>query len=237
MKKNNTLIICYAVFAAIGIGVLVLDVWLFIDGSRFRQNAVEVTGEIVDIIYSYDNDGDERHEVFVTYTFEGTTYERVRIMEYSSGMYVGKSISLLCDPENPGNVETESRFLIITIMLTVMGIGFSCVGIIPMGFEIKKKRKRKRLLSNGRVLYAAVERIGLNTSITVNGQNPYVIYCYWRDEYGDVQYRFKSDNLWTDPSVLFDRGSEIKVYVDENDFGTYYVDAERALSEKVVDFT
>ena len=71
----------------------------------------------------------------------------------------------------------------------------------------------------------------------MNGQNPYVIYCSWKDEYADVLYRFKSDNLWTDPSFLFDSGSEINVYVDGNDFSKYYVDAERGLDQKVVDFT
>ena len=237
MKKDRFLTIFFIIFTVIGIGLLIGAVWLFVSGSRFRKTAVHITGEIVDIMSRYDNDGDVHHEVFVTYTFEGRTYERVQLTQYDSSMYVGKSISLLCDPENPGRVRTESGFLIVTITLTVMGIAFSCVGIIPMIFAAKKKQKRKHLLANGRVLHATVERVDWNTSIAVNGQNPYVIYCSWKDEYADVLYRFKSDNLWTDPSFLFDSGSEINVYVDGNDFSKYYVDAERGLDQKVVDFT
>lgn len=237
MKKDRFLTIFFGIFAVIGIGLLIGAVWLFVNESRFRKTAVNITGEIVDIMSRYDHDGDIHHEVFVTYTFEGQTYEWVQLMEYDSSMYVGKSISLLCNPENPGRVRTKSGFLIVAIMLTVIGIVFSCVGIIPMVFAAKKKQKRKRLLANGRVLHATVERVGRNTSIAVNGQNPYVIYCSWKDEYTDVLYRFKSDDLWTDPSFLFDSGSEINVYVDGNDFSKYYVDAERGLAQKVVDFT
>ncbi|MBD5465296.1 MAG: DUF3592 domain-containing protein [Lachnospiraceae bacterium] len=236
MKKNRFLTIFFGIFAVIGIGLLVGAVLLFVNESRFRKTAVNITGEVVDIVSHY-NHGKRYHEVFVTYTFEGHTYEGVELMGYDSGMYVGKSISLLCDPENPGRVRTKSGFLLVAILLTGIGIVFSCVGIIPMIFAAKKKQKRKHLLANGRVLHATVERVGRNTSITVNGQNPYVIYCSWKDEYADVLYRFKSDNLWTDPSFLFDSGSEINVYVDGNDFSKYYVDAERGLDQKVVDFT
>lgn len=237
MKKDRFLTIFFSIFAVVGIGFLIGAVLLFVNESRFRKTAVNITGEIVDIMSYYGHDRKSHDEVFVTYTFEGRTYERVQLMGDGINMYVGKSISLLCDPENPGRVRTESGSLLVTIILTVVGAGFSCAGIIPMVFVAKKKQKRKRLLANGRVLHATVERVGRNTSIAVNGQNPYVIYCSWKDEYTDVLYRFKSDNLWTDPSFLFDSGSEINVYVDGNDFSKYYVDAERGLAQKVVDFT
>ncbi len=236
MKKDRFLTIFFSIFAVVGIGSLIGAVLLFVNESRFRKTAVNITGEVVDIVSHY-NHGKSYREVFVTYTFEGQTYEGVELMGDGINMYVGKSISLLCDPENPGRVRTESGFLLVTIILTFVGTVFSCVGIIPMVFVAKKKQKRKRLLANGRVLHATVERVDRNTSIAVNGQNPYVLYCSWKDEYADVLYRFKSDNLWTDPSFLFDSGSEINVYVDGNDFSKYYVDAERGLAQKVVDFT
>lgn len=236
MKKDRFLTIFFSIFAVVGIGLLIGAVLLFVNESRFRKTAVNITGEVVDIVSHY-NHGKRYREVFVTYTFEGQTYEGVELMGGGINMYVGKSISLLCDPENPGRVRTESGFLLVTTILAVVGAVFSCVGIIPMVFAAKKKQKRKRLLANGRVLHATVERVDRNTSIIVNGQNPYVIYCSWKDEYADVLYRFKSDNLWTDPSSIFDSGSEINVYVDGNDFSKYYVDAERGLAQKVVDFT
>lgn len=237
MKKNNVLTIMFLIFAVIGAGLIAGAVILLADGMRFGRSAVSVTGEIADILYSDSGDGEISHEVLVNYTFAGKDYERVRINQYSSSMQVGKSISLLCDPENPWDVRTKSSTFLAVTILMIMGAVFFCIGAVPIVISSVKKRKNKRLLSNGRVLYATVERIDFNRSYSVNGRNPYVIYCTWKDEYADVLYRFKSGNLWTDPGLVLEEGSEIEVYVDPKDFRNYYVDAERKLTQKVVDLT
>lgn len=237
MKKKMIPTICFLIFAVVGIAVISGAVWAFVSGMQFRKSAVSVTGKIEDIMTYYDDDGDAHHEVFVTYTFEGQTYEGIRLNEYSGNMYVGGSIALLCDPENPGKVETKSKFYFVVITLAIMGIVSFCAGTIPLCFSIKKNLQNKRLLAKGRILHATVESISMDTNFTINGQNPYVIYCTWKNEQTGCLVRFKSERLWTDPSGVFDRGSEINVYVDENTLSKYYVDVERMLSERVVDFT
>lgn len=133
----------------------------------------------------------------------------------------------------------KTGFGIYLVLFLVGGIGilFFCIGVIPLIIFHRKKVRKEHLLANGRILHATVERIDIDTSLTVNGQSPYVIYCTWKDEYADVLYRFKSEYLWTDPGYVFEEGSEITVYVDGNDYSRYYVEAERLLSQKVVDFT
>lgn len=242
MKKNNVATIIFSIFTAVGIVFILAAAFIWGNEMQFRRSAVEVTGEIVDIVtgYEYRNSSRDRrisHEVYVTYTFEGETYERVRLNEYSSSMYKGKSITLLCDPKNPGRVKTEFGAYLALFLVGGIGILFSCIGIIPLIIFHRKKVQKKRLLANGRVLHATVERIDINRALSVNGQNPYVIYCTWKDEYTDVLYRFKSENLWTDPGHVFNEGSEIAVYVDGKDYSKYYVDAERELAQRVVDFT
>lgn len=237
MKKQNAPTVCYSIFAIIGIGLICGAVLILINGIRFKQTAVKITATIADITTYYDNDGDAHYEVFVTYSFGGQIYDGIRLGEYSSSMYVGKSISLLCDPEHPGRVKTSSGMFISSITLSIMGIVCLCIGGVPLFFSARKKLQKKRILANGRVLYAVVDRIGINTSQSVNGQYPYIIYCTWKDEYADVLYRFKSDNLWADPRTAFKEGREIAVYVDPTDFSKYYVDAEHPLYEKVVDYT
>lgn len=237
MQKNNVLTVCYSIMVVIGIGLILGAALMLVNDMKFRQTAARITGEIADITTHYDNDGDVHHEAFVTYTFEGKVYERVMLNEYSSTMYVGKSIALLCDPENPGKVKTESGIYVTVIMLTFMGLVCLCMGIFPLILSVKRKLQRKRLIAKGRVLHATVERIDLNRNISVNKQNPYIIYCTWRDEYAGTLYRFKSDNLWTNPSHVFYVGSRIDVCVDAKDFRKYYVDAEQILSQRVFDFT
>lgn len=237
MKKKMIPTVLFSIFAVVGIAVILCAVWVLVSRIQFRKSAVSITGKIEDITTRYDNDGDVHHQVFVTYTFEGQTYERIRLSEYSSNMYVGGSIALLCDPKNPGKVETESGFYIVVIMLGIMGIVFFCIGAIPLYFSINKSLQNKRLLAKGRVLHATVEKISLDPNFNINGENPYIIYCTWENEQTGQLVRFKSERLWTDPSAVFGTGSEIDVYVDENTLSKYYVDAERVLSERVIDFT
>lgn len=237
MRKNKTLIIFFAVFAVSGIIMLITSFWQLAEGIRFQKKAVEVTGKIVDIVSYKASDGDMSYAVYVTYTYEGKTYEKIRLGGYSSSMFVGKSISLLCDPENPDKVQTASDLWVVVIVLMLMGIVFSCVGIIPAVLVAKRRKREKRLIAEGIVLNAIVVNIDMNRSLSVNRRHPYIIECIWRDEYSDVTYRFRSGNLWTDPGIYFDIGSQINVYADRNDYSKYYVDAESVLSQKVVDYT
>lgn len=244
MKKQNLFSIIFSIFAVLGIGLLITAALVYANEMQFRKTAEKVTGEIVDIFTGYrntrgynDHDREITHEVYVTYTFEGETYERVLLHEYNSSMYIGGSITLLCDPNNPRRVKTESGSYLLVILFGGIGIIFSCIGIIPLILSAGKNRQKKYLLANGRILHATVERIDINSSISANGQHPFVIYCTWEDENAGIQYRFKSKNLWTDPWGIFEPGSNIDVYVKVNDFSKYYVNAEEELSRRVMDFT
>lgn len=119
----------------------------------------------------------------------------------------------------------------------LIGAIFFLIGLIPLLVIARGKKKKNYLLANGRVLHAVVNEITWNTNIYVNGQNPYIIYCSYTDEDKNVIYRFKSGNLWTDPGLVFEPGSNIDVYVDANDYSNYYVNAEQVIAQRVVDYT
>lgn len=237
MKKNYFLSIFLGIFTLTGIGLLIGGIFLLKGAVEFREKGEEVTARIIRIEDYYDSDNDLNHNVYVTYTYNGKVYDNVRIHFYNSGMFEGKEITLLCDPENPQYTVSTSIFNSAGFMLIFMGIIFSAVGVIPFTITMMKKYKAKKLLQNGKVLYAIVELVDLNTGYTVNGKHPYVIYCTYKDEYNDVLYRFKSDNLWTDPSPIFPMGSIIEVLVDPNDYSKYYVKAEEIVSKRIVDYT
>ena len=227
----------FSIFALIGvIFILIGGIWL---GSnlKFQEEAVSVSAEIVEIDTYRDSDGDRHHNVYVTYDHDGITYENVRLGEYSSSMYEGKEIEILCDPQNPGRIKTGLGIYMGGAIFGFMGLTFVLIGIIPLLVSLNGKKKMRKLMANGQVLHAVVDEISWNTNIRVNGQNPYVIYCSYKDEYKDVIYRFKSTNLWTDPNLVFTPGSYIDVYVDVNDYSNYYVNAEQVIEQKVVDYT
>lgn len=237
MKKGKIIYLPLIIFSIVGIGLLVGGIFYYMNYNNFKSKAEEVTGEISRIESYYDSDHDLRHQVYVSYTYDGVYCEDVSIGSYSSSMYEGKKITLLCDPENPHHIMEKSSGTIGGLILMGMGAIFSVVGIIPMVVMIRKNIQKKKVRSNGKVLHAVVDSIDYNRNYSVNGRHPYVIYCSYQDEYKDISYRFKSENLWTDPSIIFSTGSPIDVYVDPNDYSKYYVSAEQALEQKVVDFT
>ena len=62
-------------------------------------------------------------------------------------------------------------------------------------------------------------------------------YLVGGDDYSGVLYKFKSDNLWTDPYPILQQGSQVRVLVNGTDYSQYHVDVENCLQGKVVDYT
>lgn len=239
MKKNSGRFV-FIIFAIAGIAMFIGGIFFLIEGISFREKAVEITAEIVDIETRYELKNGEKkryHDVYVDYTYNGVEYNDVSLNEYNSGMSVGERITLLCDPDNPGDIRSNTATYLTPGLMMGMGLIFALIGIIPFINSIKKDKLQKRLLTEGRVLQATIESISLNTSVRVNGSSPYVIYCAYTDENSGVIYRFKSNNLWSDPSYMFAEGGNVQVYVDRNDFSKYYVNVEHTMSQRIVDYT
>ena len=237
MKRNKTVNLVFGIFAVIGsIFVIAGIIWL-VSGLQFRKSAVEVTAVISEIDSYRDSDGDINHNVYVNYSYDGNTYNNMRLSEYSSSMYEGKEISLLVDPENPRKIGTVLGKIIGGVMFAGIGSIFALVGICPIIAMSRKKARKKKLIAAGRSIFGTVDNIACNTSYSVNGRHPFVVYCSYKDEYKDLIYRFKSDNLWTDPSQIIQSGSEIRIYVDGTDFSKYHVDTESLLEGRIIDYT
>lgn len=237
MKTNRLIYIFYGIFSFIGIILLVSGVLVCRSNQKFMSEAVEIRGVIESIETYRKSNGDTSHNVYVSYTYGGRQYKNMQVNFYNTGMYEGKEITLLCDPRNPDRVVVKGSNLFAIILLTVMGIIFSCVGIIPLIRTVRNKTRKKKVRNTGRALYATVDEIMYNTSLTLNGRHPYVIYCSYRDDYRNIVYRFKSENLWVNPEPYLTAGSTIKVYVEENNYKNYYVDTESMNQGKIVDYT
>ena len=236
MKGEKLLNLFFGIFALVGIILLISAAIVFIFNKKYISGAEEING-VIETIETYRSSGDRNHRVYVSYVYNGQEYNNVRISFYSSGMYEGKDISLYCDPENPGKVVVKGADIFAVVLLLVMGIIFTCSGIIPMAVFFRRKANQNKVRTSGRVLYAAIDEIGYNKNFTVNGRHPYIIYSSYKDEYRDIVYRFKSGNLWTNPEPVLAVGSMIKVYVEEGNYKNYYVDAESMIQGKIVDYT
>lgn len=238
MKNKNAIVnIVFWIFAVIGIIFFIVGIIWLVSGSRFKQNAVEVSAVIQEIKSYRDSDGDIRHSVYVNYSYNGQYYEAVNLSEYSSSMYVGKEITIMIDPDNPGKNMTNLGLYLGPAIFVGIGVIFACVGIFPLAGIGRKAAMRKKLIASGQYIYATVESIQCNEGYNLNGQHPFNVYCIYKDEYKDIVYRFKSDNIWTNPEYVIQPGSEIKVFVDRQNYKNYHVDVEGILQGKIADYT
>lgn len=237
MKTDKFLYLFCGIFTAVSIVLLVSAVMVYRSDRKFMAEAEEISG-VIDTIETYrDSDHDIHHRAYVSYTYNGQQYSKVRVNFYSSTMYEGKEITLYCDPRHPERVVVQGADAFAVVILSVIGIVFLCIGTIPLIIFIRKKAGKKKVRENGKVLYATVDEISHSKNIEVNRRHPYVIYCSYRDDYKDITYRFKSGYLWMNPEPAITVGSTIKVYVEENNYKNYYVDAESMIRGKIVDYT
>lgn len=236
--KNRGSIAFNAIFIIVGIGLIAMAAFICFKSSSFKRKAVEVPATI-SRIESYTTTRSSKHgrrtkthhNVYVTYEFNGMTYENIPLGSYSSDMYEGAVVTILCDPDNPVDIDNKRMLYFPVILLSIMGVLFGAGGIIPMAISIKKKKKKENLMRNGRTVYAIVNDVSENPSYSVNGRHPYKIKCTYTDESGFRKYEFVSGNIWDDnPELDFPVGSSIRVYVDVNDYSKYYVDCAHKAS-------
>lgn len=237
MRNVNWVYFIYGLFALIGTGLIIGCIFLTVSNIKFDQNAVEITGTIVDIETYRDMDGDRHRRAYVDYEYEEREYRHVELGFYLSTMRLGKEITVKIDPDDPGRAKASGESLFGSIIMGIMGIVFSAFGYIPMINDFRNRNRTKELRERGRYIYATVERVDINYNYSSNGKNPFVLYCYYEDEYSGIIYKFKSDNIWTDPSLVFSEGSKVRVFVKENDYSNYHVDVMSSLQKRIVDYT
>lgn len=230
-------IIFFLVFAVIGVGMLIGSFSILNMETSAMDGAEEITAYITDIQTHRDSDRDVDHDVFVTYEYDGVTYEDQKITSYSSDMYIGEELTLYFNPLRPTLLTVKGHEYFGFRMTLFMGIVFFLVGISYPFYQLIVKLRKKRILKKGYILHATIEDIVLNTSMRVNGQSPYVIYCSYYDALQNLTYRFKSDNLWTDPGYVYQPGDPIEVAADPKNYKHYHVMAEERINQRVVDYT
>lgn len=231
MKDN----LVWLIFFFIGLIFTVVGIFISIDTFNY-ENKIDTVGTITKITSDRDNDGDTSHNVLVAYNVNGS-YRESRLNSYSSSFYIGKTIDIYYDKNDPNKIGVKSLDL---LCLLFPGLGLLFVIIGGSGLIIKKKKHNleKRLKESGTVIYATYVETVLNTSYTVNGRSPYNIICEWNNPSDNQKYIFKSKNIWHNPeNIIAEKNiKQIPVYLDPNDIKKYAVDVD-SLFENVVDLS
>lgn len=236
MKINVASIVGFVFFLS-GIGVMFFGNFLNNNNKKFAETAVPVTAVISEIESYRDSDGDRHHSAYVTYEFGGNIYEDVSLGYYSSGMYVGKNVDILCNPNAPYDIQSPEGAKFGTWMSFGMGAVFAIVGGAIFIGPIVKKVSDNNLVSEGKTLWGVVEKVEINTHYSMNGEHPWVLYCRYEDSFTNRTYRFKSDNLWFDPSFIYNEGDSIQIIVDPNDYSKHKVIVDESKMGEIIDYT
>lgn len=114
--------------------------------------------------------------------------------------------------------------------LALCGMGglFFVLGNVFLVQAIRKNVKYKKLVAAGNYLMADFVNATLNTSVSINGRNPYIAEFQFMDSLGMIHV-FQSRDLMFDPTSAFS-GRQVRVYVDPENFDNYYVDVDEILT-------
>lgn len=207
-------IIIPILFPLIGIAMFIMGFISLTSTLTFMATAEEITGRISSI---------KNDSAYVTYKYDGITYEDINLHSYSSDMRTGQRISLYCDPHNPSYVRTTSMIYFNPVVLLILATVFTAIGVYFLKIKLESDARKRELGEQRISIYATVEEITCNPYLHVNNVHPYTIYCTYRDEYRDTIYQFKSERIWGDPSDVFPVGSTIEVWVNASDYSKYHV--------------
>ena len=206
------------------------------ENKNYEEDFVTITATISDIISEKKRDS-YTHEVYVTYEYDGEVYENMRFNMYSSDMYVGKEIEILCDSEHPDRITAKGTHQALGFFYIVMGGAFmfftTIITIVTVSGYRKLMGTGRNLMKKGLKLNAVVESVQQESSTSYG----YVIYCTFTDISTNTMYRFKSKPLASDPSMYVYQGMPIEVYVDRKDFSRYYVNTEMLRVQSFVELS
>lgn len=87
---------------------------------------------------------------------------------------------------------------------------------------------RRQIIASGRTVMAEITEILSDTSLIINGENPWYFNCVFIDPQTGAHHVFRSANLTGSPSFRL-QGTLLKVYVDLKHPDVYYVDTASVL--------
>jgi hypothetical protein len=227
------------IFAVIGLGLLIGSIFAFRQTRHFLQSAVPVPGVVIENVWRESrsaNNGTSGsfHPRIRFRTLDGQEISFITNTGSSPPSHrVNDPVTILYDPQEPhhASIKSFAELWLLPTILCGLGIVFCSLGAGAVIWKGVSTRKDAWLRQNGRRIQAQFTRVELNTSLEVNGSNPYHIVCQWLDPASNQMHIFKSGNIWFDP-ISYIPGKTLEVLLDPNNPHRYLV--ETSFLPKVV---
>jgi hypothetical protein len=112
-----------------------------------------------------------------------------------------------------------------------MGALFSAIGVSIVLAGRMGDQKKKYLMAYGSAIQTDLQGVDRNTSLTVNGRNPWRVTSQWLDPASNKLRIFHSENLWFDPAKFLP-AKQVTVLLDPKDPKRYYMDLSPCPKQK-----
>ncbi|WP_100638443.1 DUF3592 domain-containing protein [Marinobacter salexigens] len=222
----KTLNIIKYVFAFIGACMLAGAFASYSSTASFLERSETAQGTVVELIRSRSSDSNSYYPVVQFTARNGREIE----FQSSTGSYPapydrGEQVTVLYESTNPEDAVIDSFFSLwgVVLIVGILGSAFGLVGGGMMSYGLLKGRSKAYLQKNGVQIHASLQGVEQNTSLTVNGRNPFRIVCQWQHPQTRELHVFRSDNLWFDPTDHVNQ-EKVPVLVDEGNLKRYWVD-------------
>ncbi|HET9472466.1 MAG TPA: DUF3592 domain-containing protein [Steroidobacteraceae bacterium] len=225
MKKLRVLI---HIFLGIG-GLMLLGALLLWNNTRrFIANADTAQGQVIELIEVRDqDDGSISYKPVVTYeAANGRSITFTASFSSKPAPYdVGESVEVLYAPHDPHDARIKgfSSLWLGPTILGGLGMVFAGVGGGMLLARRGGKRKKRYLMAYGNAIQTELQGVDRNTSLEVNGKNPWRITSQWLDPASNKLRVFHSENLWFDPTQ-FVKAKTLTVLLDPKDPKRYHMD-------------
>lgn len=225
MKKLRVLIY---VFLGAGGLMLLIALLLWNNTRRFIANADTAQGKVIELIEVRDqDDGSISYKPVVTYAVaNGRSITFTASFSTKPAPYdVGESVEVLYAPGDPQDARIKgfSSLWLGPTILGGLGTVFAGIGGGILLARRTGERKKTYLMAYGNAIQTDFQGVERNTSLEVNGRNPWRITSQWLDPASNKLRVFHSENLWFDPTQ-FAKAKTVTVLLDPKDPKRYHMD-------------
>jgi len=216
------------VFLGVGLLMLVIAIFLWNNTRGFLAHAQEGQGTVIELIEVRDSDGgSSTWKPRVKYAAPSGE-EIIFNASFSANpapYQVGEVVPVLFVPQDPheARIKGYSSLWLGPTILSGLGVIFAAIGGGIVLAQRVGLRKRDYLMAYGNAIETDVQGVERNTSLEVNGKNPWRISSQWLEPGSDKLRVFHSENLWFDPT-RFVTQKQVTVLIDPANPKRYYMD-------------
>lgn len=222
-------------FILIGGAMLVGAAYAAVNTRSFLAHALRADGKVVALQPRHSVNGNsttsgaDRSLTFaplVRFTHAGQVIDFTASTASNPPAYhIGETVPVLYEDTPPYKARIDSFFSLWGPTVIVGGLGtiFLLIGALLVIVPRMGARADDRLRHEGVPVDADLQSVDLNTTVTVNGRNPFRITAQWQDPATSRMYVFVSRNIWFDPSKYI-TGKSVRVFIAQGNPKRYYVD-------------